>query len=174
MMILEVISVLINEVAKSCNITKKAVRYYVEQECIIPNVLENGYMDFSERDVKVLKQIVLYRKLGLSISEIKKVYKNQKELKGILYQRTLELEQEKLKQDLLKRVEAGEPIENLEYEMYKNSEAYRLMEYMKQFCSSSGYYDVFIPTMRKLSPLYYEQMLKANEQFVKLYPEYLE
>lgn len=298
MMILEVISVLINEVAKNCNITKKAVRYYVEQECIIPNVLENGYMDFSERDVKVLKQIVLYRKLGLSISEIKKVYKNQKELKGILYQRTLELEQEKLKQDLLKRVEAGEPIENLEYEInhissnsiiikklmdlfpsyygkfislnfsryltgkieteeqmkafheiiaffdnapdidipidlqeyldtyleeysgekgiekinailqgkddamknidvfvknnkdileeyhkfkqtdaYKNSETYRLMEYMKQFCSSSGYYDVFIPTMRKLSPLYnayYEQMLKANEQFVQLHPEYLE
>lgn len=59
---------------------------------------------------------------------------------------------------------------------YKNSPAYRLMEYMKQFCCSSGYYDVFIPAMRKLSPLYdeyYVQMLKADEEFAKMYPEYL-
>lgn len=48
---------------------------------------------------------------------------------------------------------------------------------MKIFCESSGYYDVFIPAMRKLSPLYnayYEQMLKANDKFMKNYPEYLE
>ena len=297
MIISEVIIVLINEIAKRCNITKKAVRYYVEQKFIVPTILENGYMNFSEQDVKILKEIVLYRKLGLSISEIKKVYDNQKELKGILYQRTLDAEKEKLKQNLLKRIEAGEFIENLEYEInhissntiiisklmelfpsyygkfislnfaryftgqieteeqrqafqeiivffdnapdieiptdlreyldnyleeysseegiekingilqekenaiknidifveknkdileeyyqfkqtetYKNSPAYRLMEYMKEFCSISGYYDIFIPAMRKLSPsynAYYEQMLNANEQFVQLYPKYL-
>lgn len=297
MIIPEVITVLINEIAKRCNITKKAVRYYVEQKFIVPTILENGYMDFSEQDVKILKEIVLYRKLGLSIYEIKKVYDNQKELKGILYQRALEAEKEKLKQNLLKRIEAGELIENLEYEInhissntiiisklmelfpsyygkfislnfaryltgqieteeqrqafqeiivffdnapdieiptdlkeyldnyleeysskegiekmegilqekenaiknidifveknkdileeyyqfkqtetYKNSPAYRLMEYMKEFCSTSGYYDIFIPAMRKLSPsynAYYEQMLNANEQFIQLYPKYL-
>ena len=60
-------------------------------------------------------------------------------------------------------------------EEFKNSCAFRLMEYMKQICSANGYYDVFIPAMRKLSPLYndyYEQMLKANEKLVKIYPEY--
>jgi len=52
-----------------------------------------------------------------------------------------------------------------------------LMEYMKQICTTNGYYDVFIPAMRKLSPLYnkyYEQLLIANEQFIKKYPEYIE
>lgn len=55
--------------------------------------------------------------------------------------------------------------------------AYRLMELMKNFCASSGYYDKFIPAMRKLSPLYneyYEQMMIANCQFIKNYSEYME
>ena len=50
------------------------------------------------------------------------------------------------------------------------------MEYMKQVCATNGYYDTFIPAMRKLSPQYneyYEQMLKANDIFLKSYPDYL-
>ena len=289
---------LINEIAKKGNTTKKAVQYYVEQGLIVPNVLENGYKDFSEQDTKLLKQIVLYRKLGLSISEIKRVLENHNELTYILHQRTLELEREKVKQELLKRLETGEKLENLELEInnissntivikkllelfpgyygkfislnfsryltgkieteeqmkafcqiieffdnvpdinlpddlqqylddcleeysskegiekinhilqgkdnavqdidefvknnkdildeykkmkqtdtYKNSPAFRLMEYMKRFCTINGYYDIFIPAMRMLSPLYneyYEQMLKANDKFIRIYPEYLE
>ena len=62
-------------------------------------------------------------------------------------------------------------------EEYKSSPAYQFMELMKEFCSSNGYYDVFIPAMRRLSPLYneyYEQMLRANEEFIKKHPEYIE
>ncbi len=62
-------------------------------------------------------------------------------------------------------------------EEFKNSPANRLMELMKQVCATNGYYEKFIPAMRKLSPLYneyYEEMLKANEQFIKNYPEYTE
>lgn len=287
----------INETAKRCNITKKAVQYYVEQGLVTPEVLENGYKDFSEQDIKSLKQIVLYRKLGLSISEIKRVLENHNAVSGVLYQRALEMEQDKVKLEFLKRLASGEKVENLEQEInsissntiiikkllelfpsyygkfislnfsryltgkieteeqrkafnqiieffdnvpdidlpsdlkeylddyleeysseegiekinhviqekesamqdidefvrsnknvldkiqnykqteeYKNSPAYRLMEYMKQVCATNGYYDTFIPAMRKLSPLYneyYEQMLKANDKFVRNYPEYL-
>lgn len=289
---------LINEVAKRCDITKKAIQYYVEQGLVVPNVLENGYNDFSETDVKILKHVVLYRRLGLSVSEIKKVLENLNDVKGVLYQRTLELEREKIKQELLRQLVEGADIEDLEQEInninsksiiikklldlfpsyygklislnfsryltgkieteeqmqafdeiieffdnapelnipsdlqkfmddyldeysseegierinsiiqgknealqnidafvrdnkeildeyhrfkqtdeYKNSSAYRLMEVMKEFCSANGYYDIFIPAMRRLSPTYneyYEQMLKANEQFVREHPEYLE
>ena len=290
-------NMLINEAAKKCNITKKAIQYYVEQGLITPNVLENGYKDFSEDEVKRLKQIVLYRRLDLSISEIKKVLVNPGEIKSILYQRTLELERERVKQELLERLNKGEDIEKLEKEIntidsksiiikklmelfpsyygkfisvnfsryltgsieteeqmeafsqiieffdnapeieipedlkayldeylefysgeegtekinsiiqgkeeafqnidefvkenkqildhymeykqseeYKNSPAYKFMELMKEFCQTNGYYDIFIPAMRKLSPLYnqyYEQMLVANEEFEKKYPEYV-
>lgn len=283
---------LIGELAEKCNTTKKAVQCYVEQELIIPKVLENGYKDFSERDVEVLREIVLFRKLGLSISEIKGLIKNSDEIASILYRKTLELECQKMKQEILKKIESGENIQKLEKEIndinsktiiinrlmelfpnyygkliginfsryltgtieteeqmqafnqiieffdsvptidipkdlqqyleeypfeedmekmktifderdhafenieefvnnnkeildkyneykqseeFKNSAAFGLMEYMKQICSANGYYDVFIPAMRKLSPLYneyYEQMLAANEKFIKNYPEW--
>ena len=289
---------LINEVAKQCDVTKKAIQYYVSQEIIMPTILENGYSDFSETDVEILKKVVLYRRLGLSVPEIKRVLENQSDVKGILYQRVLELEREKVRQGLLRQLSEGVDIEDLvcdindinsktiiihrlidlfpsyygkfislnfaryltgtieteeqmeafneiidffdnvpeldipsdlqefmdeyldfysseegvtainsivqakhdamqdidafmeenkekieEYQRikqtdeFKNSPAYRLMELMKEFCASSGYYDVFIPAMRRLSPMYneyYEQMLAANEKFVKEHPEYVE
>jgi len=289
--------VLINELAKSCNITKKAVQYYVEQGLLNPVILENGYREFSEDDADKLERIVLYRKLDLSITEIKAVFENVDAINGILHQRTLELEKEKIKQEYLKRIAAGEDIQSLEkaihtldadtviirrlmamfpsyygkyislnfsryltgkvetkdqrkafeeiieffdnapdlelpedlkqyldeylefysgeqgteqinkilenqkkayqdidefveknkeildtYQQFKKSEeykqtpGYRLMEIMKEFCQTTGYYDKFIPAMRRLSPLYneyYEQMLKANKRFEELCPEYV-
>ena len=289
---------LINEVAKKCGITKKAVQYYVEQHMVNPNVLENGYKDFTAQDVEIIKRIVLYRRLDLSIPEIKQVLEKKDSVKSILYQRTLDMEKEKIRHSILKKIAEGESVEELsdeineinsksiiikrlldlfpsyygkfislnfsryltepieteeqkdafqeiieffdnvpdmtipihlqEYldqylelysgeegtekinsilqekqdamqdinafvdnnkeildayhnfkqtEEYKSSPAYQFMELMKEFCSSNGYYDVFIPAMRRLSPLYneyYEQMLRANEEFIKKHPEYIE
>ena len=282
----------INEIAKKYNITKKAVQYYVEQGLLTPQVMENGYNNFSQQDADKLGRIVLYRKLGLGTGEIKRVLADSGELTRILHKRTLELECEKMKKELLKRIEEGENVENLEKEInsidantviikklmemfpnyygkfigmnfarfltgkieteeqmqafnqiaeffdsvppmefpqdlqqyldeysfeedeekisgilekrdeaigniedfiknnkdmldkykeikqtdeFKNSAAFRLAEYMKQLCSANGYYDTFIPAMRKLSPQYneyYEQLLKANELFLKNYPGY--
>lgn len=108
---------LINEAARKCGITKKAVQYYVEQGLVDPKVLENRYRDFSEENTKVLKRVVLYRKLGLSIREIRRVLEDRGEISGIFYQRELELEQEKTKQEWLKRLAAGEAIEDLEPEI---------------------------------------------------------
>ncbi|WP_290776157.1 hypothetical protein [Anaerofustis sp.] len=59
---------------------------------------------------------------------------------------------------------------------FKTSPANRLMEIMKNVCAINGYYEKFIPAMRKLSPLYneyYEHMIKANDKFIKNYPEYI-
>lgn len=64
-----------------------------------------------------------------------------------------------------------------ETDEFKNSPANRLMLLMQKFCSENGYYQKFIPAMRKLSPLYneyYEQLLKADKQFSEKYPELLE
>lgn len=133
---------LINEVAKLCNLTKKAVEYYVEQGLICPNILENGYRDFSEQDIEILKQIALYRRLGLSISEIKSVLDNPDELKSILYKKTLELEQEKAKNDILQRLCNGENLEKLEKEINNiNSKTIIIKKLMDLFPS---YYGKFI------------------------------
>ena len=57
---------------------------------------------------------------------------------------------------------------------YKNSPAYKVMELMKEFNSTSGYNDVFIPAMKQLSNSYseyYHQLEIANEKLIAKYPE---
>ena len=161
---------LINEIAKKCNTTKKAVQYYVEQGLIVPNVLENGYKDFSEQDTKLLKQIVLYRKLGLSISEIKRVLENHNEVRGILYQRVLKLEQEKVKQEFLKKLASGERVENLEQEI--NSIGSNTIIIKKLVELFPGYYGKFISLnfSRYLTgKIETEEQMKAFNQIIEFF-----
>ncbi len=57
-----------------------------------------------------------------------------------------------------------------ESEEYKASPAYRLQEYLKQFQKESGYNDVFISAMQRLSPAYREyhkSLQAANEVFLR-------
>ena len=59
-------------------------------------------------------------------------------------------------------------------EEYRSSPAYRLQNLFREFNRSSGYNDVFLPAMRRLSPSYNrycEQLLAANEIFLSHYPE---
>ena len=46
---------LINETSKITNLTKKAIDYYIEQRLVSPVFLDNGYRDFREEDLEVLK-----------------------------------------------------------------------------------------------------------------------
>lgn len=64
---------LIHEVCKLCSLTKKAVEYYEKQGLVRPEVGDNGYRSYSDKDVAVLKEIALLRRLGLGVPEIKKV-----------------------------------------------------------------------------------------------------
>ena len=54
---------LINEVCKECNLTKKAVEYYTEQGLIQPRITENGYRQFSETDALKLKRMSYFGSL---------------------------------------------------------------------------------------------------------------
>ena len=67
---------LINEVCKECNLTKKAVEYYTEQGLIQPRITENGYRQFSETDALKLKRIAVLRRLGFSVPEIRTILEN--------------------------------------------------------------------------------------------------
>ena len=52
--------------------------------------------------------------------------------------------------------------------LYKQSAAYRLQELLKTFCEESGYNDVFIPAMQRLSNTYREYhaaLEKADKVF---------
>ncbi len=284
---------LINETSKITNLTKKAIGYYVEQELIFPNILDNGYRDFSDNDIECLKKIYVLRKLGLGIEEIKSVLadKTGSTLQKLSVQKELNMQREQAKKMILDKLRNGnsyaeidaelkaieqsatvtekllgafpghygrficlhfaqflnEPIttsrqqsayqeilafldnaplldfpkdlqdylfENTQHistenitemientkqsienpeeflsdkkkmleqylafkqsDEYKNSPVYKIRSLLKEFNSTSGYYDVFIPAMKQLSVSYaeyYKQMEIANEKLLAQYPE---
>ena len=72
-----------------------------------------------------------------------------------------------------------EVIENymayIESDEYKASPAYRLKESFRQFGKMSGYNDIFIPAMCRLSKSYQEyqeKLKKADEKLLQDYPQY--
>ena len=60
-----------NEIQNKTGLTRKAIEYYEEKGLIDPHKAENGYREYSEEDLQRLIKISLFRKLGMSISEIK-------------------------------------------------------------------------------------------------------
>lgn len=64
----------INEVEAQVGITKKNIRFYEEQGLLSPRrSSENGYRDYSDKEVNVLRQIKLMRKLGVPLEEIRRM-----------------------------------------------------------------------------------------------------
>lgn len=62
----------INEVETLIGMTKKNIRFYEDQGLIYPERdITNGYRSYNEKDIKRLEQIMLFRKLGVPIEEIR-------------------------------------------------------------------------------------------------------
>ena len=64
----------INEVEALVGITKKNIRFYEEKGLLSPSRnSDNGYRDYGEEEVAVLRRIKLMRKLGVPIEEIRRM-----------------------------------------------------------------------------------------------------
>lgn len=70
-----------------------------------PLKLENGYRDYSEEDMKILSKISLFRKVGLSISEIKEcLSSNGNSLSSILRRKQHQLDIEQKRKEVIKLI----------------------------------------------------------------------
>lgn len=64
----------INEVEALVGITKKNIRFYEEQGLLSPRRnSDNGYRDYGEAELAILRQIKLLRKLGVPLEEIRRM-----------------------------------------------------------------------------------------------------
>lgn len=66
----------INEVIKEVNLSKRAIKYYEEEGLLKIKRDHNGYRNYSKENIETLKEIAVYRKLGISIHDIKKIQKH--------------------------------------------------------------------------------------------------
>lgn len=107
-----------NEVQDKTNLSRKAIEYYEEKGLIHPIKLENGYRDYSDEDVEVLKKISLLRNLGLSISEIA-LYLDSKEeaLASILRRKEHELDICEKRKNVLKLIVKCESVDLINEEL---------------------------------------------------------
>lgn len=64
----------INELEKELNISRANIRFYEKEGLLNPTRKENGYREYSENDIAVLKKIIIYRKLGISIQDIRGIF----------------------------------------------------------------------------------------------------
>lgn len=91
----------INEVEALAGITKKNIRFYEEQGLIAPKRnAENGYREYSEEDVTILRRIRLLRKLDVPLEEIRQMFSGTHTLGDGMRRHliTLEREQRNLQQ----------------------------------------------------------------------------
>ena len=63
----------INEIEEQLSISRANVRFYEKEGLLNPKRSANGYRDYSEEDLVLLKKIIIFRKLGLSIPNIRDI-----------------------------------------------------------------------------------------------------
>ena len=81
----------INEVIKKVDLSKRAIKFYEEKGFLNVERDANGYRNFSKEDILILKQISVYRKLNISLQDIKNILKDENKLNDILKQKRNEL-----------------------------------------------------------------------------------
>ena len=83
----------INEAEQAIGITKKNIRFYEQEGLLNPSRnLSNGYRDYSQQDIEILRQIKLLRKLDIPLEEIRRLLTGNLTLEDCLRRHLIVLE----------------------------------------------------------------------------------
>ena len=86
----------INEVEALAGITKKNIRFYEEQGLLSPKRnSQNGYREYTDEEVQVLRKIKVLRKLGVPIDEIRQMLTGTHTVADGMRRHLISLEREK-------------------------------------------------------------------------------
>lgn len=97
------------EIQKITGLTRKAIEYYEEKGFINPHKAENGYRDYSYKDLEILIKVSLLRKLGISIIDIDRCLSSDGDsLASVLRKKQYQLEIDKKREVILEMVVKGE------------------------------------------------------------------
>lgn len=118
---------LLNKITKEVGMTKRAIKYYEEKGLLSIKKDDNGYRNYTQEDVETLKKISIYRKLGISIDDIKKLLEtdDKKLLLSIYNQKLQEKQLQESELEALKEfIDDGDPDKAnklLDYETIENA-----------------------------------------------------
>ena len=98
-----------SEIQKITGLTRKAIEYYEDKGLINPQKSENGYRDYSTKDLEILKKVSIFRKLGMSISDINQcISLGGDTLPSILRKKQYQLELDGKRKEILEMIIKGE------------------------------------------------------------------
>lgn len=84
----------IKEVEDLLHITKPNIRFYEKQGLITPERKGNGYREYSEEDVETLRKVILFRKMGISIEEIKEILEGNTNVSEVVSKNVVQIEEQ--------------------------------------------------------------------------------
>lgn len=82
----------IKQLEQQLDIPRATIRFYEKENLINPKRNDNSYREYSDEDVATLKKIIILRKIGLSVSDIKKLLDGDCSLQSLLEKNISELE----------------------------------------------------------------------------------
>lgn len=74
----------IKEMEEACGMQRANIRFYEEEGFLHPEREKNGYRNYTEEDLKILKKIKLLRSLHISLEEIKAMHQGEQNLADTL------------------------------------------------------------------------------------------
>lgn len=121
-----------SEIQEKTGLTRKAIEYYENKDLVKPQKTINGFRNYSQEDLASLKKISVYRKLGLSVYEIKKILQdNENILPSILRKKQYYSDLENRKNEILKLLSLGENVDTINQmltNLEKEETIYTLLE----------------------------------------------
>lgn len=160
-----------SEVEEKAGLTRKAIEYYEERGFIKPKKLENGYRDYSEEDLRILAEISMLRKIGLSIAEIEDFLSSgTNTLSTVLRKRQYQIEVENRKKSILEKMVKGETMDiiNKELELIEKEETI----YEKLLRAFPGYFGQML--FMSYQPFLMEALKKDGEEAYKEFVRFLD
>jgi DNA-binding transcriptional MerR regulator len=160
-----------SEIQNKTGLTRKAIEYYEEKGLINPQKTENGYRDCSDNDLEVLIKLSLFRKLGISVTEIEDyLYTGISSLSSVLRRKQHQLDVEQKRKEVLELVVKGESQELIN-EKIKLIEAEESI-YVRLERLFPGYFGQML--FAAYQPFLNESLGKDEEEAFEKYVDYLD
>ena len=128
----EMMDMLRSEIQEKTGLTRKAIEYYENKDLVKPQKTINVFRNYSQEDLASLKKISVYRKLGLSVYEIKKILQDNENIRpSFLRKKQYYSDLENRKNEILKLLSLGENIDTINQmltNLEKEETIYTLLE----------------------------------------------
>ncbi len=122
----------INEVEQTIGITKKNIRFYEQEGLLSPSRSNNGYRDYTEDDLEILRQIKLLRKLDIPLEEIKKLQTGTLTLEDCLRRHLIVLERKSKNLETTQKFCSRMIAENMDFRSLSTEDLLSEMDKMEE------------------------------------------